>query len=344
MDKIKRLFTFANMTLLSALSLAATAGIFSVFGMMALFAGIPWVGALTGAVVEFGKLMAVSWLYRHWHDKAWFRVPLVIGAVTAMLVTSLGVFGMLSKAHTDQGAPVSNNKAKIEVIISKIDREQRKIDSAISILDQYDAEIAVLVKYNKITVKNGAQETRAKYKSQRDELESTIDESQEKIDEMQDERFELSQVVRDYEVEVGPVAAFASLVSNFYTIGIGGAVQIAIIMIMLALDPIAIMLLMAYNHIIMKAEEARKQKLEDLSEVYAEPEDDLSLEDLLEDFPDPEPEPEPAKEPASMVAQPDEIVAETPVVAEEEIVSQPAKKPAKKKNNQFIFDPGEPKK
>lgn len=248
-------------TLLTALFLATVAGLFSIFGMIALFAGNIYVGIAAGVAAELGKLTGISFLYRYWKDGIWFRYPAAIITLVAMFVTSLGVFGMLSKAHTDQGAPVANQEARINIIDSKILREQNKISAFEATLAQLDAELAVLIKFNKITVKGGANEVRAKQEPMRDDTELRLEESLNKLDTLQEEKFTKSQTVRDYKAEVGPVSHLAKLLFN--STDLEKAITVAIISIMLVLDPMAIMLLMGYNHIVMREKELGKETKKD---------------------------------------------------------------------------------
>lgn len=105
---------FAIITLITALSMATVAAWFAIAGIMAVFAGAPIPALIMGIVVEAGKIIGVSWIYRYWKEKTklkWAMVPVV---VVAVLLTSMGIFGFLSKAHIEQNAPVGNNIAKIE--------------------------------------------------------------------------------------------------------------------------------------------------------------------------------------------------------------------------------------
>jgi hypothetical protein len=90
---------FAILTLLTALSLAGIAGWFSIIGIMSIYAGAATHALLMGIVLEAGKLVTTSWLYRNWKFSNWkLKIPLILFTNTLMLATSIGVFGFLSKA------------------------------------------------------------------------------------------------------------------------------------------------------------------------------------------------------------------------------------------------------
>lgn len=258
---------FAYLTLFTALVLATVAGVFSVTGMMALFAGIPMAGLAVGIAVELGKLMSVSWLYRHWRDGVWFRHLMALAAIVSMLVTSIGVYGYLSKAHYEQGKDITNNSAKIQTIDEKIDRlektvERRKevIKNGEKSLKQLDDQIQTIIEHGNISGKqNGSRAVLREQKPDRDKIEvdikkaeAEIDSLQEKISSYNDEKLGLGNEVRKFEVEVGPIKSVASLLFDDPEKNMDRAIRFVIIMIMFSLDPMAIMLLMGFNHIVIK--------------------------------------------------------------------------------------------
>ena len=118
----------AIFTLVVALSISIVAAGYSIIGLMAIFASAPIAIATMGIVLEVGKLVTASWLYNNWN-----RAPillksyLTISVVVLMLITSMGIFGFLSKAHIDQNAPSMNTSARIDSLNVQIDREQKVI-------------------------------------------------------------------------------------------------------------------------------------------------------------------------------------------------------------------------
>ena len=110
-------------TFLSAISISAIAAGYSIIGLATLFAGATMPIIAMGSALEVGKLVAASWLYNNWRNAL---VPKSIkayltGAVIVLIfITSMGIFGFLSKAHLDQVQPTSSNNIKIELLDKQI--------------------------------------------------------------------------------------------------------------------------------------------------------------------------------------------------------------------------------
>lgn len=123
-----RLFTF--MIALTAFILAGCAAYFSVSGLATLFAGAFWSIVVMGGILEFGKLMATSFLYRYWKQASVFlRIYLTTAVFVLMLITSMGIFGYLSRAHIEQQGNIQDAVVEVERIDSQIRREHEKIDT-----------------------------------------------------------------------------------------------------------------------------------------------------------------------------------------------------------------------
>ena len=102
-------------TLITALAISAVAAFYSIVGLIAIFSASALSIAIMGIVLEIGKLVTASWLYQNWK-----RVPfllksyLTIAVIILMFITSMGIFGYLSKAHIDQGSGTSEIYVKVE--------------------------------------------------------------------------------------------------------------------------------------------------------------------------------------------------------------------------------------
>ena len=92
----------AILTLITALAMAVTAAAFAIFGIMAVFAGAPIAALIMGCVIELGNIVGVSWVYRHWKERTSIKFFMLPAVLVAMLLTSMGIFGFLSKAHLEQ--------------------------------------------------------------------------------------------------------------------------------------------------------------------------------------------------------------------------------------------------
>lgn len=257
---------FALITLLSALSLAGVAGWFSIIGITSIYAGAPIHALMMGAVLEGGKLVTTSWLYRNWTNIDWsLKTPLIVFTLTLMLATSIGVFGFLSKAHLEQGAGTVDNTAKVERLDEQIAREKATIADDSKVIAQLDATI------NSYLGKDRADRSviiRKKQDPQRNQLRADIDTSQKRIDAFSDEKFKLTSEVRKLQLDVGPIRYIAELV--YGTDGsaeknIESAVRMFTLIIVSTLDPLAIVLLIAANHTILRNQDEKKRLKEERS-------------------------------------------------------------------------------
>lgn len=243
---------FGLITLFSALSLAGTAAWFAIVGIMTLFAGNPVPALIMGAVIELGKIVGVSWVYRNWEEPTKLKYVALIPIVVVMLLTSMGIFGFLSKAHIEQNADLGDNTLKIERLDQRIAREQAKIDDADIIIGQLDETVNTLIEFNRISHPvTGARAVRANQQEQRDALTDTITEAQNKLDAYEDTKLELNQQIRELELEVGPVRYIAELIYEDPENSVEDAVRLVIIAFIFVFDPMAIILLMAANYTLM---------------------------------------------------------------------------------------------
>lgn len=249
-----------------SIALAGVAAWFSITGLMAIFAALPLSIAIMAGVLEVGKLITASILYRNWKILPFqLRTYLTTAVVVLMFITSLGIYGYLSKAHLDQNAPVSNNIAKIERLEQRIAREERTINDAETIIAQLDNTIATLIEYDKISGPDGARAVRENQEPQREELNSMIDRAQANIDEYLDEKFEYEQTVRDFETEVGPIKYIAALVYDNPEEHYDTAVRAVILLIIFVFDPLAVLLLITANDIQMRGKSKKEQEEETMT-------------------------------------------------------------------------------
>jgi len=252
--------------------MATVAAAFAIAGIIAVFSGAPIAALVMGSVVELGKVVGVSWLYRNKDEDTNIKYALFPLVIIAMLLTSMGIFGFLSKAHLQQGAPVGNNVAKIEQLDQRIKREQYAVTDAETVIGQLDQTVNSLVKNDRISGPNGARVVRESQKEQRAELKTTIDQAQANIAKLEGEKFELSQSVRQMELDVGPVRYIAELIYDDAKSNLEKAVRWVIIAFIFVFDPMAIVLLMAANFTLTNRKEQDLEVIEDEVEVDGEDE------------------------------------------------------------------------
>lgn len=119
---------FAFLVLITALAISATAAYYSIVGLMAIFSGATLSVAVMGTVLEVGKLVTASWLYQYWKQVPFLlKTYLTIAVFVLMLITSMGIFGYLSKAYLEQSAMSEEQIAQIQVYSEKLERSEIKI-------------------------------------------------------------------------------------------------------------------------------------------------------------------------------------------------------------------------
>ena len=261
----------------SALGVSAVAGYFSIVGLMAIFPAAAMSILAMGIVLEIAKLVTASWLYQNWERanllmKAYF-VPAV---VILSIITSMGIFGFLSKAHIDQGVESGDATAKIERIDNRIRANDREIARAQKTLDGFDA---TLDRYTELGYVTRGLDERREQAPEREAMRNIIKAAESDNDKLYDERSELSAEVRAFEVEVGPIKYIADLIYEDGRENLEEAVRAVIIMLVLVFDPLAILLVVAAN---MQLNYATGRRIEfmSLDEVVTE-----TAEEIIEDEP-----------------------------------------------------------
>lgn len=235
--------------LLVALVLSGVAAWYSIIGLTAIFAAAFWPVVIMGTALEVGKVVTASWLYRNWDiAPKVVKYYLTTAVIILMFITSMGIFGFLSKAHIEQTAAVSDNTVLIQQIDSRIERENKKISDAEIVIQQLDNAVKVLQDANRMRGKDGAIAVREKQKEERASIQATIDSALKEIDKLQSEKTTLSVEQAKIEAEVGPLKYIAELVyTNADKNQLENAVRWVIIILVMVFDPLAVLLLIAAN-------------------------------------------------------------------------------------------------
>ena len=242
---------FALITLLSAISLSAIAAYYSVIGLMAIFAASPIPIAIMGGALEFSKLIAASWAYKNWSISPRFlKYYFTIAVIILMFITSLGIFGYLSKAHNDQNLVSGDVSAKITMIDEKIKVERDNIDVNRKTLKQMDELVdQVLVRSTDEKGADKASSLRKTQQAERGRLLKEIETYNKRILALNEERAPIATEIRKVEAEVGPIKYIAALIygdsvdSNL----LDKSVRFVIILLVLVFDPMAVLLVIAGN-------------------------------------------------------------------------------------------------
>ena len=237
------------LALITAIAIAGVAAWYSIIGLMAIFAASAIAIAIMGAVLEVGKLVTASWLYQNWKETpVLLKTYLTAAVVVLMFVTSMGIFGFLSKAHIEQTITSGDNSLQISLIEGKIEREQRRITDAETVITQLDNAVQTLIDYDRIRGNDGAIAVRESQRDERNRLEGSIQQAAEKIGSLQEEKLVLEKEQLGLEAEVGPIRYIAALVyDETNKDNLEEAVRWVIIIIIAVFDPLAVLLLIAAN-------------------------------------------------------------------------------------------------
>lgn len=240
---------FISLLLLSALSVSAVAGYFSIVGLMAIFPAATTEILGMGVSLEIAKLVTASWIYRYWHvGYKSLKYYFIVAVGVLSVITSMGIFGFLSKAHLEHSVTVGDNTLQIERLDRQIASEQRRIDDAQTVLNQLDETVQTLIDYDRIRGDDGAVATRERQAGEREQLNSAVDSAQTQIDQINERKLVLEQEQLAVEVEVGPILYIAELFyGNSEKETIDKAVRFMIILLICVFDPLAILLVVATN-------------------------------------------------------------------------------------------------
>lgn len=237
------------MTLTVAMALSAIAAFYSIAGLMAIFAAAVIPIAIMGSILEMAKVTVTLWLHEYWRDAKWLmKGYLCIAVVILMMITSMGIFGFLSKAHLDQAVPTGAVSDQVAMIDEKIKTQQDNVDSARRALAQMDSQVDQML--GRTTDDRGAERSNQIRKNQareRGTLQNDIAKAQKEIARLKEERAPIAKELRKVEAEVGPIKYIAALIYNDKPdeTMLEKAVRWVIISIVLVFDPLAIMMLLA---------------------------------------------------------------------------------------------------
>lgn len=249
----------AVLTLLTALAISAVAAYYSIIGLIAIFSSAVIPIAVMGVVLETGKLVTAAWVYHHWkRTPVLLKTYLISAVVVLMFITSMGIFGFLSKAHIEQTTVNSDNTLQIELIDSKIQRERTTIERAENTLAQLDNALEKYVELGAVTKGLNA---RKEQEGERNELNTTIDESTDAITTLTKKKSELNSTRIAIEAEVGPIKYIAELIYGESSTGVlEDAVRGVILIIVFVFDPLAVLLLVAANQSLVQENKRRRQR------------------------------------------------------------------------------------
>jgi hypothetical protein len=213
----------ALLPFLTAIGLSGIAAYYSVIGLAQIFPGSYWPIIIMGSVLEVSKLVTVSWLYNNWDVTVRImRYYLLTAIILLMLITSMGIFGYLSKAHLDSNIVIGANSVQLKTL----DTQEKIAKERLNYLLQRAGDPATASR--KIDVQ--------------------IQETQVELKRISTEKLPLLSEENKLTAEIGPIKYIAEL---FYSKDdpnfIDKAVRSVILIIIIVFDPLAILLLIASN-------------------------------------------------------------------------------------------------
>lgn len=240
---------FTILLALAGLTLSAVAIYYSVIGLTAVFAAAFWPVVVMGTTLEISKLVAASWLKAHWSQiPRSMKIYMSTAVVVLMIITSMGIFGFLSKAHLDQNIVSGDVMSKISIYDEKIKTAKDNIDANRKALKQMDEAVDQVM--GRSSDEKGAEKAvqiRRSQQKERTRLQSEIAAEQKTIASLNEEAAPIRSEVRKVEAEVGPIKYIAALIygDNPDTNILEKAVTWVIMIIVFVFDPLAVLMLLA---------------------------------------------------------------------------------------------------
>jgi flagellar basal body-associated protein FliL len=278
----------AFLTLLTGLAISAVAIYYSVIGLAAIFSAAVIPIVVMGAILEVSKLVAAWWLKANW-----YRAPILlksymlVAVIVLMLITSMGIFGFLSKAHTDQAIVTGDVQAQVYLIDEQIKVERENIANAQSLIKQLDDAVVGINASGvdrEIKLRDGTTRTqsaaeralqvRRSQANDRANLTKQIEEAQKKILSLQEKKAPIAANMREVEAKVGPIKYIAQLIygDNPDENLLEKAVTWVIITIVFVFDPLAVLLLLASQMSFQWARQEKEERKDELVQETTPPE------------------------------------------------------------------------
>jgi hypothetical protein len=246
---LRKIFSFPTLTLLVALTLSAIAAWYSVLGLTAIFAAAVIPIIIMGGSLEIAKVVTTVWLHKYWDRSGWKLKLYLIPAVVALaFLTSMGIFGFLSKAHSDQTLVSGDVGAKVELIDERIKISRENIAMNQVALEQMNNQVDQLLgRTDDDKGANRAVQVRRQQARERNRLNNEIEAEQVKIAKLSEEAAPIRAEIRKIEAEVGPIKYIAALIygDNPDSNLLERAVRWMIILIVMVFDPLALTLVLA---------------------------------------------------------------------------------------------------
>ena len=233
--------------LLSGLTISAVAIYYSVLGLSAIFAATLPIYIMGGAL-ELSKLVAASWLKSNWQrSPSFLKWYMFTAVIILMLITSMGIFGFLSKTHAEHSLVTGENSIKLAEIERQISIEKRSIQDSEKVISQLDQVVLLLTNAERLRGENGAISVRKSQSAERVALNTSILSANKRIQELEDQKQPFLEQKLKIESEVGPIKYIAQFIygDNPDANILEKAVTWVIILLVSVFDPLAVAMLLA---------------------------------------------------------------------------------------------------
>jgi hypothetical protein len=229
-----RIFTY--ILLFTALSISSVAAYFSIIGLTLIFSAAVIPIMIMGIVLELGKLVTASFIYRMWTRVNWLlKSYFILSVFILSAITSLGIFGYLSKSYTSDSASLYDSETKISTNKELLEVERRRLDNLLVQLEKRD--------------KGNSR------------IEKDVKQVQDNISKLTKEIGELQKERNKQNSEIGPIRYISEL---FYEKNdletIDKAVRLIIVVLVFVFDPLAILLVVAANMLLRQRHKSKKTK------------------------------------------------------------------------------------
>lgn len=250
------------LTLFTSLSLAATAAYFSIIGLMTIFSGAALSIAVMASILEFGKIVSAAWLHYEWDRiNNLVRTYFTTAVIVLMLITSMGIFGFLSKAHIDASVTSDSYSLEASIVDKRLDGKQLQLNNLTGRLENLD----YVLQTSKPEDRNYVNRVQT---NERNEINAQIDILVDEIVALNEQKMPILRQQLDQEAELGPVKYIADMIygdeaEEYYD----NAVRWIILTIIFVFDPLAIMLLIVSTAAFKREREAPAKPLVDEKQI-----------------------------------------------------------------------------
>jgi hypothetical protein len=252
----------AILPFLTAIALSIVAAYYSVIGLAQIFPGSYWPIIIMGSVLEVSKLVTVSWLYNNWNVSVrMMRYYFLVAVILLMAITSMGIFGYLSKAHIEHSTSLAPLLEKEFIYEEKIKTLKETIENNRKNLTQLDAAVdQIMVRSADEKGAERSNQIRKTQQKERTRITDEIDGSQKAIQKIIEEKSPVSLEIRKAESDFGPIKYVAEVVYGTHDRDIiDKAVRLVIFIIIVVFDPLAILLLIAANQTYQALKKAKEE-------------------------------------------------------------------------------------